>query len=92
MCGWGVANISETLTREFQELSGFMQQYFQLMLIDNRVRQTGRSLIILLEQIELMGEMHLLSGKVANISETLERKFQELCGFYATIFSVDDNR
>ena len=92
MCGWRVANISETLTREFQELSGFMQQYFQLMLIDNRVRQTGRSLIILLEQIELMGEMHLLSGKVANISETLERKFQELCGFYATIFSVDDNR
>ena len=42
-----VANISETLEREFQELSCFMQQYFQLMIIANRVRQTGQSLIIL---------------------------------------------
>ena len=52
-----VVNISKALEMEFQELSGFIQQYFQLMIIANRVIQTGQSLIILLERVRAQLDM-----------------------------------
>ena len=65
-----VANISETLEREFQELSGFMQQYFLLTIVANRVRQTGQSQIISLEHVRTQLDMLSLGNLSPNLVTT----------------------
>ena len=51
----------------------FMQQYFQLMIIANRVRQTDRSLIILLELLRAQWDMLYLGSN----TRTTERIISE---------------
>ena len=55
-----VANISAALEKEFQELNGFLQRYFQLIITANCVRQTGQSLTILLEHVRAQLDMLIL--------------------------------
>lgn len=52
-----VGNNLEAVTDELQELCGFVQQYFQLIIITNRVQQTGQSLIILLDHMKAQLDM-----------------------------------
>ena len=46
-----VSNITESVKAELQELDNFIQQYFQLLSITARVRQTSQSLMTLLEHV-----------------------------------------
>ena len=46
-----VSNITESVKAELQVLDNFIQQYFQLLSITARVRQTGQSLMTLLEHV-----------------------------------------
>ena len=47
-----VSNITESVRSELQELDNFVQQYFQLLSITARVRQTSQSLMTLLENVK----------------------------------------
>ena len=46
-----VSNITESVILELQELNNFVQQYFHLLSIIARVRQTSQSLMTLLEHV-----------------------------------------
>ena len=57
-------NVSETIAKEFQELSDFMQ-YFRLIMITNRMRQPGQFLMVLLEYVKAQLDV-LLSGHLSS--------------------------
>lgn len=54
-----VINDTETVMMELQEISGFMQRYFQLMAIKNKVGQNSQSLTTLLEHVRAQLDMSL---------------------------------
>lgn len=63
-----IYNQSRTVVNEFQALSGFVQQYFQLISIVNKVRQSSQTLTILMEhvraQLDMLSLGHLSPGIV----------------------------
>ena len=64
-----MVNVSEAITKEFQESSDFIQQYFQLIMITNRFRQTIQFQIVLLEhvsvQLDILSLEHLSRNVVS---------------------------
>lgn len=61
-----VVNVSKTMTTEFQEFTNFIQQYFQLMRIIYKVRQTSQSLMTLFRaQLDVLRLGYLAPSIVA---------------------------